>query len=185
MVVAVTTTLIMTMAMSMTVSKTMISFLWQQDELIDDPFFAASIVLEMLVLGAPLWQFGKETVATSPAVMNTLFHEICIINILLCTPHTKHVSTYLKFMIIATILKSVRSFLPLVPELAVLLGKAETALCIPACTQALLVLLWPTAVSQTTHSNAFSWMKVLEFRLRFHWSLFLGVQLTIFQHWFR
>ena len=40
-------------------------------------------------------------------------------------------------------------------------------------------------VSQTTLSNAFSWMKMLEFRLRFHWSLFLRVQLTIFQHWFR
>ena len=26
------------------------------------------------------------------------------------------------------------------------------------------------AVSQTTLSNAFSWMKMLEFRLRFHWS---------------
>ena len=35
------------------------------------------------------------------------------------------------------------------------------------------------AVSQTTLSNAFSWMKMLEFRLRFHWSLFLRVQLTI------
>ena len=35
------------------------------------------------------------------------------------------------------------------------------------------------AVSQTTHSNAFSWMKMLEFQLRFHWSLFLRVQLTI------
>ena len=31
----------------------------------------------------------------------------------------------------------------------------------------------------------FSWMKILEFRLRFHWSLFLRVQLTIIQHWFR
>ena len=41
-----------------------------------------------------------------------------------------------------------------------------------------------TAVSQTTLSNGFSWMKMLEFR-RFHWSLFLGVQLTIIQHWFR
>ena len=41
------------------------------------------------------------------------------------------------------------------------------------------------AVSQTTLSNAFSWMKMLEFRLRFHWSLFLRVQLTIIQHWFR
>ena len=41
------------------------------------------------------------------------------------------------------------------------------------------------AVSQTTLSNAFSWMKILEFRLRFHWRLFLRVQLTIFHHWFR
>ena len=31
------------------------------------------------------------------------------------------------------------------------------------------------AVSQTTLSDAFSWMKMLEFRLRFHWSLFLRV----------
>ena len=36
------------------------------------------------------------------------------------------------------------------------------------------------AVSQTTLSNAFSWMKMSEFRLRFHWSFFLRVQLTIF-----
>ena len=42
-----------------------------------------------------------------------------------------------------------------------------------------------TAVSQTTLSNAFSWMKMVEFRLRFHCSLFLSVQLTIIQHWFR
>ena len=41
------------------------------------------------------------------------------------------------------------------------------------------------AVSQTTPSNAFSWMKMLEFRLIFRWSLFLRVQLTIIQHWFR
>ena len=41
------------------------------------------------------------------------------------------------------------------------------------------------AISQTTLSNAFSWMKMLEFRLKFHWSLFLRVQLTTFQRWFR
>ena len=41
------------------------------------------------------------------------------------------------------------------------------------------------AVSQTTFSNAFSWMKMLEFRFKFHWSLFLRVQLTTFQHLFR
>ena len=41
------------------------------------------------------------------------------------------------------------------------------------------------AISQTTLSNSFSWMKMLEFRLKFHWNLFHRVQLTIFQHWFR
>ena len=40
-------------------------------------------------------------------------------------------------------------------------------------------------ISQTTLSSAFSWMKMLEFRLKFHWSLFIRGQLTIFQHWFR
>ena len=37
------------------------------------------------------------------------------------------------------------------------------------------------AIFQTTCSNAFSWMKMLKFRLRFHWSLFPRVQLTILQ----
>ena len=41
------------------------------------------------------------------------------------------------------------------------------------------------AIWQTTFSSAFSWMKIFEFRLKFHWSLFLRVQLTILQHWFR
>ena len=37
----------------------------------------------------------------------------------------------------------------------------------------------------TIHRAAWSQLKMYEFRLTFHWSLFLGVQLTIFQHWFR
>ena len=41
------------------------------------------------------------------------------------------------------------------------------------------------AIFQTTFTNTFSSTKMLEFRLKFHWSLFLRVQLTIFQHWFR
>ena len=41
------------------------------------------------------------------------------------------------------------------------------------------------AISQTTLSTAFSWMKMFEFRLKFHWSMFLSVQFTIFQRWFR
>ena len=41
------------------------------------------------------------------------------------------------------------------------------------------------AMSQTTFSNAFSRMKMNEFRIGFHWSLFLRFELTIFQHWFR
>ena len=40
------------------------------------------------------------------------------------------------------------------------------------------------AFSQTTLSNALSWMKILEYRFKFRWSLFLRVLLTIFQHWF-
>ena len=41
------------------------------------------------------------------------------------------------------------------------------------------------AIFQTTFSNACSWIKMYWFRLRFHWSLFPWVELTIFQHWFR
>ena len=41
------------------------------------------------------------------------------------------------------------------------------------------------AIFQTTFSNAFSWMKMYKFRVRFHWNLFPRVQLTISQHWFR
>ena len=42
-----------------------------------------------------------------------------------------------------------------------------------------------TAIFQTTLSNEFSWMKMYQFRLIFRWSLFLRVQLTVLQHWFR
>ena len=41
------------------------------------------------------------------------------------------------------------------------------------------------AIFQTTISTPFSWMKKFELRLKFHWNLFLRVQLTMFQHWFR
>ena len=34
-------------------------------------------------------------------------------------------------------------------------------------------------------TSKFSWMKMLEFRLKIHWNLFLRVQLTISQHWIR
>ena len=40
------------------------------------------------------------------------------------------------------------------------------------------------AISQTTFSNEFSWMKMYEFRLRFNWNLFLRFLSTIW-HWFR
>ena len=36
-------------------------------------------------------------------------------------------------------------------------------------------------ISQMTFSNAFSWKKMFEYRLKFQWSLFLRVQLTISQ----
>ena len=41
------------------------------------------------------------------------------------------------------------------------------------------------AISQTIFSNAFSWMKIFVFWLKFHGSLFPRVQLSIFHYWFR
>ena len=41
------------------------------------------------------------------------------------------------------------------------------------------------AIFQTTFPNEFSWLKMYEYRVKFHWSLFLRVQLIISQHWFR
>ena len=41
------------------------------------------------------------------------------------------------------------------------------------------------AISQTTFSNAFSWMKIFEFQIKFHWNTFLGVWSIICQYWFR
>ena len=41
------------------------------------------------------------------------------------------------------------------------------------------------AISQTVSSVAFSWMKSFVFWLKFHWRLFLRVQWTINQRWFR
>ena len=39
-------------------------------------------------------------------------------------------------------------------------------------------------ISQTTFSNALSWMKKLDIWLKFHWRLFLRVELIMTQHWF-
>ena len=44
----------------------------------------------------------------------------------------------------------------------------------------------PLAISQKIFSDAFSLMKsFFLFWLKFNWSLFLKIQLTITQHWFR
>ena len=40
-------------------------------------------------------------------------------------------------------------------------------------------------IFQTMFSNVFSWMELYTFLLRFHWSLYPGAQLTIFQHRFK
>ena len=37
-------------------------------------------------------------------------------------------------------------------------------------------------ISQTTYSNALSWMKMFEFRKQFDWGLFLRIQVTIIQY---
>ena len=81
------------------------------------------------------------------------------------------------------------------PYLQALESQVYILLYIKACEtespkkKSLFFVLWGRdqidAISQTTFSNAFSRMKMNEFRLRFHWSLFLGSELTILQHWFR
>ena len=43
---------------------------------------------------------------------------------------------------------------------------------------------WPPFCRQSFQMNFLEW-KYYEFGLKLHWSLFLGFQLTIFQHWFR
>ena len=42
-----------------------------------------------------------------------------------------------------------------------------------------------TAISRRHFQFNFLWMKIYKFRLKFHWCLFLRVQLTISQLWFR
>ena len=41
-----------------------------------------------------------------------------------------------------------------------------------------------TAIPQT-FSDSFSWMKMYDFRLRFHWTWFLRFEFAIFLHWFK
>ena len=41
------------------------------------------------------------------------------------------------------------------------------------------------AIFLTTIWNAFSWKKMYDFRLRFHWNVFGRFELTISHHWFR
>ena len=75
------------------------------------------------------------------------------------------------------------------PLLRILQPMAQQYLLQPGgnwlCTQPKLTHWGPdkmAAIFQTTFSNAFSWMKMYEFRFRFHWSLFLRVQLTIYHY---
>ena len=41
------------------------------------------------------------------------------------------------------------------------------------------------AIWKKIFSKAFSWMKICELRFKFHWNLFIRLELTIFWHWFR
>ena len=53
------------------------------------------------------------------------------------------------------------------------------------CNSHAIITLRPSQDIFQTFLNAFSWMKTYEFWLRFHWSLFVRVQLTTFPHWFK
>ena len=43
---------------------------------------------------------------------------------------------------------------------------------------------WPSSSRRTIFRNVSSWARICEFRARFHWSVFLRVELTIFRYWF-
>ena len=62
--------------------------------------------------------------------------------------------------------------------------KMFSAKCRPFCSGFIVLTHWGRdkmdTISQTTISNTFSWMKMLEFGLKFHWSLLPRVQSTIF-----
>ena len=67
-------------------------------------------------------------------------------------------------------------------------GCAYIAVAIRVCFHTLRVVVlthWGRDKMVAIFQTTFSWMKMHEFWLRLHWNLFLRVQLTIFQHWFR
>ena len=68
-------------------------------------------------------------------------------------------------------------------------SEIPSAKCYPYCSSLIVLTHWGqdkmAAIFQKTFSNAFSWMKMYKFRLRFHWSFFPRVQITIFDHCFR
>ena len=57
--------------------------------------------------------------------------------------------------------------------------------CHGTCSLTHLPLDKMAAIFLTMFSNAYPWMKTFVFWLKLHWSLFLRVQLTITQDWFR
>ena len=66
-----------------------------------------------------------------------------------------------------------------------LVSNSWETLQFPACPVNSSPLNKMVAISQTIFSDAFSWMKIFIFWVQFHLILFLWVQLTITQHWFR
>ena len=74
------------------------------------------------------------------------------------------------------------------PSHDIIMQKGDVASCCGWISDTKLFVAWPQmslthwgrdkidAILQTTFSNAISWMKMFEFRLKFHWSLFLRVQ---------
>ena len=71
---------------------------------------------------------------------------------------------------------------------SLIIAADDLAPCVSRPSAAMVLTHWgrdKMAAIFHTFSIGFHWMKMYEFRLTFHWSLILGVQLTIFQYWFR
>ena len=72
---------------------------------------------------------------------------------------------------------------------SIFLCQGEDRMCLTDLAPAVISTHLPqdkmAAISQTTISDAFLWMKSFAFWLKFHWSLLLRVKSTIIQHWLR
>ena len=91
--------------------------------------------------------------------------------------------------VILSILTLETKFREILSKIQTLNSRKCISKCRPFCLSLTVLTHWGrdkmATIFQATFWNGFSWMKMYEYLLKFHWNLFLSVKLTIFRHWFR